>query len=54
MLFVVAFIVFNVAANFLDGKIKKKLERERRRRNARFFESIDYTGFNPKTGKYEN
>lgn len=54
MLFVLAFVIFNVVANFLDGQIKKKVEREIRRRNARFYETIDYTNFNPKTGKYEN
>lgn len=38
---------------YLDERIERKKQREERRRNARFFETIDYTNFNPKTGRYE-
>lgn len=39
---------------YLDEQIEKKKKREERCRNSRFFETIDYTNFNPKTGRYED
>lgn len=54
MTFVLFFILLYVVAGYLDEKLRKRKEREIRRRNARFYETIDYTGFNPETGRYEN
>lgn len=41
------------ALYYFEYRARKKQKREERRRNARFYETIDYTNFNPKTGRYE-
>lgn len=51
----IAFL-FIVRALFIrmEERSKYREKMEHKRRNARFYETIDYTNFNPETGKYEN
>ena len=48
--------LFVVRALFIrmEERAKYREKMEHKRRNARFYETIDYTNFNPETGKYEN
>ena len=48
--------LFVVRALFIrmEERAKYRKKMEHKRRNARFYETIDYTNFNPETGKYEN
>ncbi len=48
--------LFVVRALFIrmEERAKYRSEMETKRRNARFYETIDYTNFNKETGKYEN
>ena len=48
------FFVVKVLFEYFDERTAHKQRMERKRRNARFYETIDYTNFNPETGKYEN
>ena len=38
----------------MEERAKYRKKMENKRRNARFYETIDYTNFNPESGKYEN
>lgn len=51
----IAFL-FVVRALFIrmEERAKYRKKREDKRRNARFYETINYENFNPKTGRYEN
>lgn len=40
--------------NYFEERANYKKKMENKRRNARFYETIDYTNFNHETGKYEN
>ncbi len=46
--------VVKVLFEYFDERTARKQRMERKRRNARFYETIDYTNFNKETGKYEN
>jgi hypothetical protein len=48
--------LFVVRALFIrmEERAKYRSKMETKRRNARFYETIDYTNFNKETGKYEN
>ena len=46
--------VVRVLFNYFEERANYKKKMEHKRRNARFYETIDYTNFNPETGKYEN
>lgn len=48
--------LFVVRALFIrmEERAKYRNRMENKRRNARFYETIDYTNFNKETGKYEN
>jgi len=48
--------LFAVRALFIrmEERSKYRSKMEAKRRNARFYETIDYTNFNKETGKYEN
>jgi hypothetical protein len=48
--------LFVVRALFIrmEERSKYRDKMETKRRNARFYETIDYTNFNKETGKYEN
>jgi hypothetical protein len=48
--------LFVVRALFIrmEERAKYRNKMETKRRNARFYETIDYTNFNKETGKYEN
>jgi hypothetical protein len=48
------FFVVKVLFNYFEERANYNKKMENKRRNARFYETIDYTNFNPKTGKYEN
>ena len=38
----------------MEERAKYRKKREDKRRNVRFYETINYENFNPKTGRYEN
>lgn len=48
------FFVVKVLFNYFEERANYNKKMENKRRNARFYETIDYTNFNPETGKYEN
>lgn len=55
LLVMISFLAsLNILFIYLDNLKEKRRIREQRRLNARFYETIDYTNFNPETGKYEN
>ena len=52
--YVISFgIIYFLFSQFDKSKEKKRI-REQRKIQARFYETIDYTNFNVKTGEYEN
>ena len=48
--------LFVVRALFIrmEERAKYRKKREDKRRNVRFYETINYENFNPETGRYEN
>jgi hypothetical protein len=48
------FFVVKVLFNYFEERANYNKKMEHKRRNARFYETIDYTNFNPETGKYED
>lgn len=46
--------VVRVLFNYFEERSNYNKKMENKRRNARFYESIDYTNFNPESGKYED
>ena len=48
------FFVVKVLFNYFEERANYNKKMETKRRNARFYETIDYTNFNPETGMYED
>ena len=48
------FFVVKVLFNYFEERANYNKKMENKRRNARFYETIDYTNFNPEKGVYEN
>lgn len=46
--------VVRVLFNYFEERSNYNKKMENKRRNARFYETIDYTNFNPESGKYED
>ena len=51
----IAFLyVVKVLLTKMEERSERRKERAERREKVRTYQTIDYTGFNPNTGRYEN